>query len=333
MFFFNSTLNLAKSYFNYLNNNQTNHLKTMEFIDYYKVLGLSKTASDAEIKKAYRKMARKLHPDLNPDDKDAQAKFQQLNEANTVLSNLENRKKYDKYGKDWERGEEYDQYQKQQQSQGQRQHANAGQQSSSHFEGEDFSDFFSSMFGQEGGGRGGQRSQAQYRGQDFNAQLSIDIKDVYKTHKKELAVNGKNIRITIPAGIEDQQTIKIKGFGSDGANNGPKGDLYITFSIVNNTPFKRVGNDLYLDYDLDLYTSILGGEITVSDFDNGKLKLKVAAGTQSGTKIRLKDKGFPVYKNEGHFGALYVTYRVKIPTQLSDKEKELFTELAQLSKK
>ena len=304
----------------------------MEFIDYYKVLGLSKTASDAEIKKAYRKMARKLHPDLNPDDKDAQAKFQQLNEANAVLSNPENRKKYDKYGKDWERGEEYEQYQKQQQTQNQRQYAGGGQKSHGNFEGEDFSDFFSSMFGQNAG-RGSQGGSAQFRGQDFYAHLSIDIKEAYKTHKKELTVNGKNIRITIQAGIEDQQTIKIAGFGGDGANNGPKGDVYITFSILNNTAFKRVANDLYLDYELDLYTAILGGEITVSDFDNGKLKLKVAPGTQSGTKIRLKGKGFPIYKKEGHFGDLYINYVVKIPSQISEKEKKLFIELAQLSKK
>ena len=304
----------------------------MEFIDYYKVLGLSKTASEAEIKKAYRKMARKLHPDLNPDDKDAQAKFQQLNEANAVLSNPENRKKYDKYGKDWERGEEYDQYQKQQQSQGQRPYAGGAAQSNGNYEGEDFSDFFSSMFGQNAG-RGNQGRQTPFRGQDFNAQLALDLKEAYTTHKKELTVNGKNIRITIQAGIEDQQTIKIVGFGGDSANNGPKGDLYITFSILNTTAFKRVGNDLFLDYDLDLYTAILGGEITVSDFQEGKLKLKVAAGTQSGTKIRLKGKGFPVYKKEGQFGDLYINYVVKIPSQISEKEKELFNELAQLSKK
>lgn len=303
----------------------------MEFIDYYKVLGLSKTATEDEIKKAYRKMARKLHPDLNPDDTDAQAKFQQLNEANTVLSNPENRKKYDKYGKDWERGEEYEQY-KQQQNQSQQKYSNQGQQSYGNFEGEDFSDFFSSMFGQNAG-RGNQRSQGQFRGQDFNAQLSINLTEAYKTHKKELAVNGKNIRITIAAGIEDQQTIKITGYGGEGANNGPKGDLYITFSIVNNTAFKRVGNDLYLDYPIDLYTAILGGDITVSDFDDAKLKLKVANGTQSGTKIRLKGKGFPVYKKEGQFGDLYVTYQVAVPKELSEKEKKLFNELAQLSKK
>ena len=300
----------------------------MEFIDYYKVLGISKNATEDEIKKAYRKQARKLHPDINPDDKEAHAKFQQLNEANEVLSNPEKRKKYDKYGKDWEHGEAYQNQQQQQQ-----QYSNTNrQQSSGGYSGDDFSDFFSSMFGGESSGNG-RRSQAKYRGQDFNAQLQLDIKEAAKTHKKELTVNGKNIRITIPAGIENEQTIKITGYGGEGINNGPNGDLYITFSIVNTTPFKRVGNDLYLNQDLVLYTAVLGGENTIADFEQTKLKLKVAAGTQNGTKVRLKGKGFPIYKKEGAFGDLYVTYSIVTPTNLSEKEMSLFKELEQLAKK
>ena len=300
----------------------------MEFIDYYKILGLSKEATADDIKKAYRKLARKLHPDINPNDKEAQAKFQQLNEANEVLSNPEKRKKYDKFGKDWERGEEYEKYQQKQQ-----QTRNTGQQQSyagGNYDGEDFSDFFSSMFGNQGGGG---RSQARYRGQDIQGQVEIDIKEAASTHKKEFSVNGKSIRITVPAGIEDQQTIKISGFGGPGVNDGPNGDLFIMFSIRNNSPFKRVGNDLYFTQDLDLYTAVLGGEITVSDFDQTKLKLKVAAGTQNGAKVRLKGKGFPVYKKDGQFGDLYITYSIAIPTQLTDQEKVLFTELANPAKK
>jgi curved DNA-binding protein len=297
----------------------------MEFIDYYKVLGVSKDASSDEIKKAYRKLARKLHPDINPSDKEAHAKFQQLNEANEVLSHPEKRKKYDKYGKDWENGEAYEKYQQQQKS-----NSNRQQQTNTDFNGEDFSDFFSSMFGnQERGGR----SQPKYRGQDIQAQLQIDIKEAYSTHKKEFSVNGKSIRITIPAGIEDQQTIKINGYGSPGLNNGPNGDLYLTFSIANSTSFKRVGNDLFLTHNLDLYSAVLGGEVTISDFNQAKLKLKVAAGTQNGTKVRLKGKGFPVYKKEGQFGDLYITYHISIPTNLSEKEIELFQELANLATK
>lgn len=300
----------------------------MEFIDYYKVLGLSKEATSDEIKKAYRKQARKLHPDINPNDKEAQAKFQQLNEANEVLSNPEKRAKYDKYGKDWQRGEEYDQYKKQQQQQ-----RNSGQQQAyggGNYSGENFSDFFSSMFGNQGGGG---RSQTKYRGQDIQGQVEIDIKEAAETHKKEFSVNGKSIRITVPAGIEDQQTIKISGFGAEGINKGLNGDLYLTFLIKNNTLFKRVGNDLYFNQELDLYTAVLGGDITVSDFNETKLKLKVDPGTQNGTKVRLKGKGFPIYKKENQFGDLYITYAIAIPTNLSDQEKTLFTELANLAKK
>lgn len=299
----------------------------MEFIDYYKVLGISKEATTDEIKKAYRKLARKLHPDINPNDKEAQSKFQKLNEANEVLSNPEKRKKYDKYGKDWENGEEYEKYQNQQRQ------SNQGRQqsySNADFGGDDFSDYFSSMFGNQ---TGGGRSQQRYRGQDIQASLQIDIHEAYTTHKKEFTVNGKNIRITIPAGIEDQQTIKINGYGNPGSNNGPSGDLYITISVINTTAFKRVGNDLFLNYDLDLYAAVLGGEVTISDFNNAKLKLKVATGTQNNTKVRLKGKGFPVYKKENQFGDLYVTYTVLIPTKLSEKETELFTELAKSSTK
>lgn len=297
----------------------------MEFIDYYKVLGVSKDATSDEIKKAYRKLARKLHPDINPNDKEAHVKFQQLNEANEVLSHPEKRKKYDKYGKDWENGEEYEKYQQQQRSNSGRQ-----QQANADFGGEDFSDFFSSMFGnQERGGR----AQTKYRGQDIQAQLQIDIKEAYTTHKKEFTVNGKSIRITIPAGIEDQQTIKISGYGSSGINNGPNGDLYITFSISNTSLFKRVGNDLFLTHDLDLYAAVLGGDVTITDFNHAKLKLKVAAGTQNGTKVRLKGKGFPVYKKEGQFGDLYITYNVVIPKNLSEKEIELFNQLSNLVNK
>jgi curved DNA-binding protein len=299
----------------------------MEFIDYYKVLGVTKNATNDEIKKAYRKQARKLHPDINPNDKEAQAKFQQLNEANEVLSNPQKRKKYDTYGKDWENGEAYEK-QKQQQS-----YSNSGAQQSysrGNYQDEDFSDFFSSMFGNQSGNR--QRAQVKYRGQDIQAQLQISINEAYTAHKKEFTVNGKNIRITIPAGIEDQQTIKISGFGGTGVNNGPNGDLFITFSILNTTLFKRVGNDLFLHHDLNLYTAVLGGEVTITDFNNTKLKLKVTAGTQNGTKVRLKGKGFPIYKKDNEFGDLYVIFTIPIPTNLSEKETELFNELSKATK-
>jgi curved DNA-binding protein len=292
----------------------------MVFVDYYKILGIDKTATSKDIKSAYRKLARKHHPDLNPNDKDANRNFQQINEANEVLSDPEKRKKYDQYGKDWQHAEEFEkakQYQEQSSDRGQRY---SGAQS-----GGDFSDFFESMFG--GAASGGRSRQVKYRGEDFNAELHLNLIDAYKTHKQTLTVNGKNIRITIPAGIENGQTIKISGHGGQGVNGGPNGDLYITFSIANHSSIKRLGNNLYTTLDLDLYTAVLGGEITIETL-SGKVKLKVNPETQNGSKIKLKGKGFPVYKNEGQFGDLYVTYAIKIPKNLTDKQKELFTELS-----
>jgi len=296
----------------------------MAFIDYYQALGITKSATDKDIKAAYRKMARKYHPDVNPNDKDAQKKFQEINEANEVLSDPEKRKKYDQYGKDWKHADQF-------QSQGQGRPSggrSTGQQDyTGSFSDQNFSDFFSSMFGKSSG----QSRQANFKGQDFNAELRLNLRDVYTTQKQTITVNGKNIRLTIPAGIENGQTIKIKGHGGPGINGGPAGDLFITFSIPNDPEFKRVGNDLYKNVEIDLYTAVLGAEIMV-DTMSGKVKLPVKPETQNGTKVKLKGKGFPVYKNENQFGDLYITYTVKIPADLSEKEKELFKELSNLRK-
>ncbi len=302
----------------------------MKFKDYYKILGVSKNASDAEIKKAYRKLARKYHPDVNPNDKEAEKKFKEINEANEVLGNPENRKKYDKYGEHWKHAEEYE---KAQQHQKQYQHAGGQQYYSGGFTEDDFSDFFSSMFGGgfSGGGFSGGGRNVKFRGQDFHAELQLNLSDVFKTQKHTINVNGKKIRLTIPAGVENGQEIKIKGYGGEGVNGGPKGDLYIKFNIINDTPFKRDKNNLYLNVDLDLYKAVLGGDIMINTMD-GKVKLKVKPETQNGTKVKLRGKGFPVYKQKRVFGDLYVTYNVKIPTNLTEKEKALFKELAKLRK-
>lgn len=295
----------------------------MDFVDYYKILELDKSASAEDVKKAYRKLARKYHPDLNPNDEAAKKKFQQINEANEVLSDPEKRKKYDEYGENWKHSEAYEQARQQQRQQQQGQGSQSW--SSQQFSDEDFSEYFESMFG----GAAGRRRQATYRGQDYNYELHLKLTDVYNSHQQTLTVNGKNIRLTIPAGVENGQTIKIKGHGGEGVNGGPKGDLYITFAIDNNTAFKRNGNDLSKTVELDLYTAVLGGDMTI-DTLSGKVKLKVAPETQNNTRVKLKGKGFPVYKKDNEFGDLYITYTVKIPTHLSDKEKELFTELSKL---
>ncbi|MBF8150313.1 J domain-containing protein [Winogradskyella sp. F6397] len=295
----------------------------MAFIDYYKILGVDKNATKADIKKAYRKLARKHHPDLNPNDKDAELKFKQVNEANEVLSNDENRKKYDKYGENWQHGEAYEQAEKQQRQSQQHYQRSSGAQD---FGDGDYSDFFESMFG---GGFGQRNANVKFRGQDFNAQLQLDLKDVYTTEKRVLTVNDKNIRLTIPAGVSNGQVIKIKGKGGEGVNGGPNGDLLIEFSINNTTNFKRDGAHLYKDVHLDLYKAVLGGDITIDTFD-GKVKLNLKPLTQNGTQVKLKGKGFPVYKKDGQFGDLYITYTIELPKKLSDREKELFEELAKL---
>lgn len=320
----------------------------MNYIDYYKVLGISKSATDKDIKKAYRKLARKYHPDLNPNDKEAEQKFKQVNEANEVLGNPENRKKYDEYGENWKHAEEIEKAKA-----NQRAYSSAAGGSSSgnpfgsgrtytsgsgftydQFEGEDFSDFFASMFGGQRRTSGfdsfGGGGQARFRGQDFNAELQLNLTEVYESQKQTISVNGKKIRITIPAGVEDGQTIKIKGHGGPGVNNGPKGDLYITFRINNNTRFKRNKSTLYLDYELDFYTALLGGEIKVPTFD-GQVKLKVKAETDNDTKVKLKGKGFPVYKKTGQKGDLIVTYKIKMPKNLTAKQKALFREIKNLA--
>lgn len=342
----------------------------MAYIDYYKILGVDKSASQSDIKKAFRKLARKYHPDLNPNDPGAKDKFQEINEANEVLSDPEKRKKYDEYGEHWKHADEFEAQKKAQQQAGGAGFSgfggaggfgnaggfngaggfgNAGGFSGAgqgfsdgngtywySSEGGDdgfsggnaggFSDFFESMFGHRGGGQ----SNAGFRGQDFNAELHLSLRDAAQTHKQILTVNGKQVRITIPAGVADGQVIKLKGYGSEGINGGPAGDLYITFVIAEDPVFKRLGDDLYVDVEIDLYTAVLGGEKIVDTLDS-KVKLKIKPETQNGTKVRLKGKGFPVYKKEGHFGDLIVTYSVKIPTNLTDRQKELFRELQSMN--
>jgi curved DNA-binding protein len=296
----------------------------MAFIDYYKTLGLSKTASDKDIKNAYRKLARKYHPDLNPDNAEANKKFQELNEANEVLSDPEKRKKYDKYGENWQHGNVYEQQARQQQQQqggfggtG----GFGGFSDAESFGGGDFSDFFKSMFG------GGGSRQTKYRGQDYTSELHLNLQDTAQTHKQTITVNGKNLRITIPAGIENGQTIKISGHGGAGVNNGPAGDLYIKFSIADDARFKRDGSNLHATVKLDLYTAVLGGEIMAETL-TGKVKVKVNPETQNGTKVKLKGKGMPVYKKDNVFGDLYLTYNIQIPVNLTEKQKQLFEDLS-----
>lgn len=292
-------------------------------MDYYQILGVGRTATTEEIKKAYRKLARKYHPDLNPNNKEAERKFKEINEANEVLSDPESRKKYDKYGDQWKHADQIEAAQREQ--------ASAGGPSGDGdpFGGagggygggpeQDLNDIFGSLFG-------GARSRARFRGPDYQAELQLDLTEAARTEKRTLTVNGQQIRLTIPAGVENGQTIRIKGHGGPGINGGPAGDLLITFAIADHPVFKRVGKDLHITVDLPLYTAILGGDLTVPTLD-GQVKVPVKPETQNGAVVRLKGKGFPAYKEQGSYGDLLVTYRVKLPVNLSAKEKDLFNQL------
>lgn len=309
----------------------------MDFIDYYTVLGVPKNASEDDIRKAYRKLARKHHPDLNPNDAEANKKFQQLNEANEVLSDPEKRKKYDQYGQHWQHAEQYEEARRQQQQQRQQYARNDGGEYdfSDGFGGADFSDFLSSMFGQGGPGGAGAgaggfgRREAKFRGNDYQAELNLSLRDAYTTHKQNLTIDGKTIGITIKAGVENGQKIKLKGYGAPGVNGGPTGDLYITFVVADDPRYKRNGNDLYVTETIDLYAALLGGDKVVETM-SGRVKVPIAAGTQNGTKVRLKGKGFPVYNQNDTFGDLYVTWQVELPKNLTDEQKELFRKAASL---
>ncbi|MCB0793455.1 MAG: J domain-containing protein [Flavobacteriales bacterium] len=296
--------------------------------DYYKVLGVDRKATPDAIKAAYRKLARKFHPDLNPNDEAAKRRFQEINEANEVLSDPENRKKYDKYGEHWKHADQIEAAEKERRAQGAHSGGASAGQGFGGFGGattlseEEMQDLFGSMFG----GGSGQRT-VKFRGPDYQAESHLELVDAARTHKQTISVNGKQLRFTVPAGVENGQTIRIAGRGGPGANGGPNGDLYITFVVKDHPRFKRTGADLHTNLDIDLSTAVLGGEVILDTLD-GRVKMKVAPLTQNGTRAKLKGKGFPVYRKEGTFGDLYVTYNVKLPASLTAEQRALFEQLA-----
>lgn len=308
----------------------------MEYKDYYKVLGLDKTATTEQIKKQYRKLARKYHPDVNPNNKEVEENFKNINEAHEVLSDPEKRKKYDTLGVDWQRyqqagaetgGFDWGRYAQQQGGRGQGHYQT--------FSGEtadgDFSDFFSSIFGGAAGGgaQRGRRRSMTFQGQDYTAELRLSLQEAYSGVQRTITVNGNNLRITIKPGVEDGQTIRLKGQGGPGANGGENGDLYITLRIDPDPTFTRTGHDLTMEVPISVYKAALGGE-EVIDTISGRMRIKIQPETRNGTMLRLKGKGFPIYNKPGAFGDLYVKVSLQLPEQLTEAEKDLFRQLAKL---
>lgn len=307
----------------------------MEYKDYYKTLGVEKTATAEQIKKAYRKLARQHHPDVNPNDPEAERKFKEVNEANEVLSDADKRKKYDQLGADWQRyeqqgagrgpaggrgtpggGFDWGQY-----TQG------GGGGSPFGDEGGDFSDFFGSIFGNMGGGGG--RSTRPSAGQDYQAELELSLEEAYQGGPRTITVNGKNLRLAVKPGVADGQTIRLRGQGGPGRNGGPDGVLLLTFRLAPDARYARTGNDLTQDVPVALYTALLGGEQTVATLGS-PVKIKIKPETPNGTRLRLRGKGFPVYDQPGQFGDLYLRLTIALPQHLTDEEKALIGQLAAL---
>ena len=321
----------------------------MDYKDYYKTLGVAKTATTDEIKKAYRKLARKHHPDVNPNDAGAEQKFKEVNEANEVLSDPEKRQKYDQFGADYERyqqsgagggrgGQPSGDFDWSQYGQGGGFGGFGGSGGGNNpfggaagGEEADFSDFFGSLFGGMGGGaaRGGGRSSRPGAGSDYQAELELSLEEAYHGGPRTITVQGKNLRLTIKPGVADGQTIRLRNQGGPGRNGGPAGSLLITFRILPDARYVRSGDDLTQDVPVPLYRVLLGGEQTV-DTLSGPVKIKLKPETANGSRLRLRGKGFPVYDHPDQHGDLYLRLNVQLPTHLTDQERELLAQLAQL---
>lgn len=302
----------------------------MAFIDYYQVLGVKPDANEAEIRKAYRKLAKKYHPDINKEDPKAQERFQAINEANEVLGNPEKRKKYDEYGEHWKHADEYEaqrrEYEARNRSHGGfsfGDYGSWGDFSGSASNAGGFCDFFEQLFGKMGGMRA-----TEQKPQDQQATLNIPLREAAVTHKQTFSINGENIRITLPAGISDGQQICLRGRGAKDAG-GRRGDLYITLHIEPDPLFERKGDDLFITATADIYTLLLGGEVKLPTL-GGEVRMNIKAGTPPDSKLRLRGKGFPKYKKEGEAGDLIVTIKLLMPT-LNEQQRELLQKMRNLS--
>ena len=316
----------------------------MEYKDYYKTLGVSRDASQAEVKKAYRKLAAKFHPDKNPGNKKAENKFKELGEAYEVLKDPEKRKLYDQVGSDWKRyqqaGASADDFNWSQYGggggRGQRVHVNmdemfgGGQQHS----GSPFSSFFETIFGGGDPFGGGQPHARQYRsdarrkpaqkGRDSEAELAVKLDELFEGTEKQLRINGEKVKVKIPAGIEEGKRLKLKGRGEDGS---VKGDLYLKVKIDVPDGIELKGKDIYQKIPIDLYIALLGGTYTAQTLQ-GKIKLQIPAETQFGKVFRLSGRGLPEFNKPAQRGDYFLKADIVLPTNLTEKEKKLIEKLA-----
>ncbi len=299
----------------------------MDFKDYYKILGVAKTASADDIKKAYRKLAVKYHPDKNPDNKEAEEKFKEIGEAHEVLGDPEKRKKYDELGANWKSYQQgggtqgYDGFRAGNRGGG-NQYSTGGQ-----FDDGDFSDFFESFFGGGGFNRGGGGRPRAYKGEDYTAQVQVSLEEAYTGTTRVLDLGEQKLQMKIKPGTIDGHKMRLKGKGGAGINGGTAGDIFITVRVQEHNYYKRKEDDLYCTINVDLYTAILGGQTVVKTLRNA-INVNIAKETDNGKVLRLKGMGMPKYGAETEFGDLYATVNVTMPKNLSDKEIELFKQLS-----
>lgn len=314
----------------------------MEYKDYYQTLGVSKSASQEEIKKAYRKLARKYHPDVNPDDPNAEEKFKDINEAYQVLSDEEKRQKYDRFGSQWKqyqqrggRAEDFDWSQWATRGQpGGAQYRTVSQQEFEQMFGGGlggFSDFFETLFGGMGGVRSSRRSTRQPRAQEFQGgrdiehTVQISLEEAFNGTTRLLSFeDGRRIEAKIPAGVKTGSKIRLSGQGAEGPRGA--GDLYLKVDVLEHSKFSRDGDDLRIDQPVDLFTALLGGEVRVSTIDK-TVQLTVPPGSDSGKTFRLKGLGMPRLGSKEKRGDLYVSLQIQVPKNLSAEQKKKFKEL------
>lgn len=309
----------------------------MEYKDYYKVLGVSKTATQAEIKKKYRKLAVKYHPDKNKGDKAKEEKFKAITEAYEVLKDPEKRKQYDELGANWK------QYQQQGANGGYRGgNPYAGRGGATQYDGDfsdlfgdggGFSDFFESFFGRGPGHTSDPRGRESgaFKGGDIQANVTISLEDAYEGGTRLINFNGNRLRLKLKPGIEDGQTLKIKGKGQPSIQAGPAGDLYLTVEVAKHSQFGRKGNDLYVVLSVDMYTATLGGKVEIKTLKGTTVNIPIPKGTDSGKTLRLKGLGMPIYQKEGQAGNLFVEVKIITPKNLTTEEEKLLKKLKEIS--